>query len=59
MAHTLKGLCSNLGLDKLQSASSELTEALRGHVADNAKELLEQVQTQHAEIIAALGQLDA
>ena len=27
-AHTLKGVCSNLGFDRLREASSELTEAL-------------------------------
>lgn len=28
-AHTLKGVCSNLGIDKLGKAASEMTEALR------------------------------
>ncbi|MCH5206965.1 MAG: Hpt domain-containing protein [Oscillospiraceae bacterium] len=57
MAHTLKGLCSNLGLDKLQKLSSELTEALRGGVADNAPELLEKVREEHGAVISALEQL--
>lgn len=29
MAHTLKGVCLNLGLDKLRQSASDLTEALR------------------------------
>ena len=59
MAHTLKGLCANLGLDKLHASSSELTEALRnGVVADNASELLEQVRADYDMTIGALSQLD-
>ena len=30
--HTLKGVCANLGISKLQAVSSELTEQLRGGV---------------------------
>ncbi len=58
MAHTLKGLCSNLGLDKLQQASSELTEALRNQVAANAGELLEIVRSEYDKVISSLAQLD-
>ena len=58
MAHTLKGLCANLGLDKLHSSSSELTEALRNTVADNTPELMAQVRADYEMIIGALSQLD-
>lgn len=58
MAHTLKGLCANLGLDKLHNSSSELTEALRNTVADNAPELMAQVQADYEMTIGALSQLD-
>ncbi|MCM1164447.1 MAG: Hpt domain-containing protein [Lachnospiraceae bacterium] len=59
MAHTLKGLCANLGLDKLRASSSELTEALRGGVvADNAGELLGTVRADYDAVMAALAQLD-
>lgn len=58
MAHTLKGLCLNLGLDKLQKSASELTEALRDHVADNAAELLERVREDHKMTFDALSALD-
>lgn len=57
-AHTLKGLCANLGLDKLQQSSSELTEALRDTVADNARELLTEVRADYELIINSLAQLD-
>lgn len=58
MAHTLKGLCANLGLDKLLKSSSELTEALRDTVADNAPELMAQVRADYDMTIGALSQLD-
>lgn len=58
MAHTLKGLCLNLGFEKLRSSSSELTEALRGGVAENAPELLETVRRDYSEIIDLLKELD-
>lgn len=58
MAHTLKGVCMNLGFDKLCDSSSELTEALRGHVADNADELLENVRQDYEKIIELLKDLD-
>lgn len=59
MAHTLKGLCANLGLDKLQNSSSELTEALRnGVVADNAPELLARVRADYEMTVGTLKELD-
>ncbi len=58
MAHTLKGLCANLGLDKLQKSSAELTDALRNTVADNAPQLLEQVRADYEMTIGALEKLD-
>lgn len=35
-AHTLKGICLNLGFDKLYEVSAELTEMLRGASPENA-----------------------
>lgn len=58
MAHTLKGLCLNLGLDRLLKSSSELTEALRDHVADNAAELLERVREDYQITFDSLNALD-
>ena len=58
MAHTMKGLCANLGLDRLRESSSELTEALRGSVAENAGELLERVRRYYETTINAINGLD-
>lgn len=60
LAHTLKGLCLNLGLDKLQVSSSELTEALRNKdaVADNAPELFEQVKQDYEMTVNALKEVE-
>ena len=60
MAHTLKGLCLNLGLDKLQVSSSELTEALRNTeaVAPNAPELLEQVKRDYEMTVNAINAVE-
>lgn len=35
-AHTLKGICANLGFDRLCASSSTLTELLRDKTAENA-----------------------
>lgn len=58
MAHTLKGVCLNLGFDKLMNSSSELTEALRNEVADNVSELLENVQHDYAQVMGLLKELE-
>ena len=38
-AHTLKGVCQNLGFDNLYAPSSELTEVLRAGSLEGADEL--------------------
>lgn len=58
MAHTLKGVCLNLGFVRLRESSSALTEALRNTVADNAPELLENVRRDYDEVIDALREID-
>lgn len=42
-AHTLKGVCQNLGLERLFKSSNETTEALRGGDYDTAKTFMPQV----------------
>ena len=37
--HTLKGICANLGFDRLYEKASEMTELLRRGELDNAKPL--------------------
>lgn len=60
MAHTLKGLCLNLGLDKLRESSSALTEALRDNAnpAPNAGELYEQVKRDYEATKTALAAVE-
>ena len=53
-AHTLKGICLNLGFDNLYKPSSELTELLRAGTLDGSEELMKQVEDQYAVTINAL-----
>ena len=55
-AHTLKGVCMNLGFERLLHSSSMLTESLRNGVGENMTELFQQVQQDYEQIIAALKQ---
>lgn len=57
-AHTLKGVAANLGLNKLASSSSELTEDLRpGAFTANSQDLLEKVELDYIAAIAGIKQL--
>lgn len=60
MAHTLKGLCLNLGFEKLQASASELTEALRNVEAapPEAAPLLEKVKADYEETVNAIKEVD-
>lgn len=53
-AHTIKGLCLNLGFERLRISSDELTEALRNGKGDGTEELLEKVRADYTEVITAL-----
>lgn len=53
-AHTLKGVCLNLGLKNLYTVSSDLTEKLRGRSLDGADELFEKVREQYDITVNAL-----
>ena len=46
-AHTLKGVCQNLGFDNLYAPSSELTELLRAGSLEGADELYEKVAAEY------------
>lgn len=39
-AHTLKGVCQNLGIERLFKSSNEVTEALRGGDLDKANSFM-------------------
>lgn len=54
-AHTIKGVCQNLSLTKLQVSSSALSEALRGGKWNDADAaLLEQVKADYQQTAAAI-----
>ena len=54
-AHTLKGICDNLGLSDLCKSSSMLTEALRsGNHPENLPVLKTQVCTDYVEAVSAI-----
>ena len=46
-AHTLKGVCVNLGFDKLYEVSSALTEKLRAKELDGTDVMFEKVKEQY------------
>lgn len=56
-AHTLKGICANLGIEKLGEVSSEITEALRAKDNDTACKLFVQVAESYRITVDALNQL--
>lgn len=59
-AHSLKGICLNLGLTGLAQSSSALTENLRGRqeITAETDALLQRVMQDYADFIQHLEQLD-
>lgn len=57
-AHTLKGICANLGIAKLGEISSEITEALRANDNETACKLFDRVAQCYSITVNALNQLD-
>ncbi|MFR7843256.1 MAG: Hpt domain-containing protein, partial [Gallintestinimicrobium sp.] len=57
-AHTLKGVCANLGLDRLYEADSELTEKLRGRQTEGSEELYQKVAEVYETTVTVLKELD-
>ena len=53
-AHTLKGVCLNLGFDNLFTVSSELTDKLRAGELDGTEELFEKVKEQYEITVKAI-----
>ena len=53
-AHTLKGICLNLGLDRLYKVSALLTEKLRGREFDGYEEAYDEVQKEYRNTIDAI-----
>ena len=57
-AHTLKGICANLGLDRLYEIDSELTEKLRGRQTEGSEELYQKVAEVYETTVTVLKELD-
>lgn len=57
-AHTLKGVCLNLGFDNLFTVSSALTEKLRAKELDGTDVMFEKVKEQYNITVSALKQLE-
>ena len=54
-AHTLKGVCMNLGFTKLFEVSSALTEELRDkEIKENSTEMFEAVEREYTRTIEAI-----
>ena len=53
-AHTIKGVCQNLSINRLQASSSRLCEALRGGYTPEADTLAEEVRADYAQTVAAI-----
>jgi len=57
-AHTLKGVCLNLGLDNLSQYAMALTERLRNQQLENYQKEYELTINEYNKIIDAIKQLD-
>jgi len=53
-AHTIKGMCQNLGFTTLLESSSRLTEALRGGLSPEAVPLAGQVKLDYEMTVSAI-----
>ena len=53
-AHTMKGICLNLGFDKLYEVSAALTEQLRGYEITGSEAVYQQVVEQYDRLMAAI-----
>ena len=57
-AHTLKGICLNLGFDNLYKPSEELTELLRGReIVPGSQEKFAEVEAQYNRTVTAIQRL--
>ena len=53
-AHTIKGVCQNLAIDRLQSSSSRLCESLRNGYTPEADALAEEVTADYRQTVSAI-----
>lgn len=57
-AHTLKGVCQNLGFDNLYQVSFDITEKLRGRETDGCEELFAKVEEQYKKTTDAIQMME-
>ena len=57
-AHTLKGVCLNLGFDRLYEVSAELTEKLRGRDTSGTEEMFKKVDTPYRMLADAIREME-
>ena len=57
-AHTMKGICLNLGFDQLYEVSAALTEQLRGREIAGSEAMYQQVVEQYDRLTAAIKAID-
>ena len=53
-AHTIKGVCQNLSLSKLQDSSSRLCESLREGYTPEANALMEETEADYCQTVDAI-----
>ena len=57
-AHTLKGICLNLGFDQLSNDAVDITEILRAGTLDGTAELFDSIKASYDNTIDLLKELD-
>ena len=57
-AHTLKGVCQNLGFDNLYEASFDITEKLRGRDTSDCEEPFEKVKEEYRRTTDAIRMME-
>ena len=58
-AHTIKGVCQNLGFTKLGDSSSRLTDTLRSGSMDGVEKLVEKVKGDYEQTVNAIRILES
>ena len=56
-AHNLKGVCQNLGLDRLYKSSYDVTEALRNGKNDVTPEMMEKLESDYDVTVSSIREL--
>ena len=57
-AHTLKGVCLNLGFDELYEASAEITEKLRGKETGGSEDMFQKGEEKYQKTVNAIKGLE-